>query len=405
MKTYITILMFISILSLSSLRAQENSTESSIEDIQLTAKDSMVVSSWIVGIGWNIVDDSGDAFNDFYTVKDQWNAVAFPSRISAGRYFRSGIGLEAIATYNKYKQGNIIDGAVNQEDIDYFAIDSRISYDLNKIFGQTGFFDPYVGGGIGYTDANNTPRGTYNAVIGFRAWFSDRWGIDLSSSGKWSFGNEATNHIQHGIGVIYQFDIEKDLTKKGREKLALIQAMEAEQQRVQDSINEAMAAEAAAAALAEKLAKEKEAARLAALKEAEEQAAKQRLIDLQDRINALGNVYFAFDSSYLSKDAKSLLDKLAIILKEYPDVDFQIASHTDSRGRSEYNLWLSERRANRTVEYLVTAGIAAGRLEGVGYGETQLTNKCSDGVRCTEAEHKENRRSQFEIKIMSDTTN
>ncbi len=399
MKTYIRIFILVVLLGMSNINAQDTSIESQLDELKLTSKDSMVVSSWIVGIGWNIVDDSGDAFRDFTTIKDQWNAVAFPSRISAGRYFRSGIGLEAIATYNKYKRGNIIDGEVNPEDINYFAIDSRISYDLNKIFGQTGWFDPYVGGGIGYTDASNTPRGTYNAVIGFRAWFSDRWGIDLNSSGKWSFGNEATNHIQHGVGVIYQFDIEKDLNKKGREKLALIKALEEEQQRVNDSINEARAAEAAAAALAERLAREKEAARLAAQKEAEELAAKQRLIDLQDRINALGNVYFAFDSSYLNKDAKSLLDKLADIMKEYSDVSFEIASHTDSRGKSEYNLWLSERRAKRTVDYLVESGIAMDRLEGVGYGETQLTNNCADGIMCTEAQHKENRRSQFEIKV------
>ena len=103
-----------------------------------------------------------------------------------------------------------------------------------------------MGVGVGYTYANDLSRGTYNAVIGFRTWFSDRWGLDFSSSGKWSFGNEASNHVQNAVGVVYQFNIEKELTKKGLKKLALIKAMDEEAKRVTDSINAALEAEAAA---------------------------------------------------------------------------------------------------------------------------------------------------------------
>ena len=198
------------------------------DSLQIASKDSVVQSSWMVGIGYNFIDDSVDGFNDFTTIKDQWNTVAFPSRISIGRYFKSGLGLEAIGTYNNYKKGNIIDGIVNPEDISYYGLDTRISYDLNKLIGETAWFDPYIGIGLGYADANNTTRGTYNAVIGFRTWFSDQWGLDLSSSGKWSFGNEASNHIQHAAGIVYQFGIEKGLSKKGLEKLAMIEALEKE---------------------------------------------------------------------------------------------------------------------------------------------------------------------------------
>ncbi len=207
------------------------------DTIVLSPKDSLVQSSWMVGVGWNFIDDSGDAFNDFTTIKDQWNGVAFPSRINIGKYFKNGLGIEAIASYNRYKEGNIIDGVILPEFKDYFSIDSRLSYDLNKLVGHTAWFDPYVGVGIGYADANDVPRGTYNAIIGFRTWFSDRWGLDFSSSGKWSFGNEASNHIQHAVGVVYQFNIEKGLTKKGEEKVALLKKMEEEAQRVQDSLS------------------------------------------------------------------------------------------------------------------------------------------------------------------------
>src|SRR5690606_13415914 len=111
--------------------------------------------------------------NDFTTMKDQWNIVPYPSRINIGRYFRNGLGLEAIAAYNRYKEGYKVDGQINPEVKDYFSMDARLSYDLNKLVGETGWFDPYVGAGVGYTDANDVGRGTYNAVFGFRTWFSD----------------------------------------------------------------------------------------------------------------------------------------------------------------------------------------------------------------------------------------
>ncbi len=304
--------------------------------------------------------------------------------------------MEAIASYNRYKRGNIIDGVILPEFKNYFSIDSRLSYDLNKLVGQTAWFDPYVGVGIGYSDANDVPRGTYNAIIGFRTWFSDRWGLDFSSSGKWSFGNEASNHIQHAVGVVYQFNIKKGLTKKGEEKVALMEEMEKEAQRIQDSLSYVkLMEEEAAAALAERLAKEKEEALLAA------QQKNKNLIDIRDmlqrQLDSLGAVYFDFDSSYLNAPSKRTLDGVAVLMKEHPEQTFEIHAHTDSRGPDNYNLWLSDRRAQSTLEYLVEKGISANRLEAFGHGESQLLNDCKDGVNCAEEQHKLNRRSEATV--------
>ncbi len=409
MKSYLTGAMAILLLGTTSLYAQEEiqltQQEQLVldqqEELQLTAKDSMVVSSWMVGLGWNFINDSGNRLNNITTTKNMYNAVAFPSRISLGRYFRSGIGLEAIASYNNYKEGNIIDGVVNPEDKPYFGFDTRFSYDLNKIVGQTGWFDPYVGVGVGYTYANDLSRGTYNGVIGFRTWFSDRWGLDFSSSGKWSFGNEASNHIQHAVGVVYQFNIEKDLTKKGLEKLALINAMEEEAKRVSDSINRALEAEAATAALAERLAREKEEARLAA-----EERARQEARDLQqqkmDELSNLSKVFFRFDSSYLTVSDQGILDELVAFMNKYPDVIIEVKGHADSRGKADYNQWLSQRRADSAVKYIVSAGIDSDRIYGKGYGETQISNGCTDGVRCTSEEHKQNRITEYSMVEVSE---
>ena len=74
-----------------------------------------------------------------------------------------------------------------------------------------------------------------------------------------------------------------------------------------------------------------------------------------------------------------------------------VRSHTDSRGNDAYNMALSDRRVKSTIKWLVEQGISADRLTGRGYGESQLQNKCSNGVPCSIAEHQLNRRSEFII--------
>ena len=94
-----------------------------------------------------------------------------------------------------------------------------------------------------------------------------------------------------------------------------------------------------------------------------------------------------------------ILDKLTLILQENPTVTLKIGSHTDSRGAGKYNMWLSEKRMQRTITYLVEQkGIDRARLEGEAFGETRLVNECKDHIRCSEEKHRQNRRSAFEIK-------
>ena len=368
------------------------------DELQITAKDSIVQSSWIFGVGLNAVDDSGNVFDGIFNVGEEWNIVPFPSRLSIGRYFKSGLGLEAIGTYNQYKEGNIIDGEINLEDISYFGIDGRVTYDINKIIGETGWFDPYVGVGAGYTDANNKGRGTYNAIVGFRTWFSDRWGLDFSSTGKWAMsqGEGATNHIQHAAGIVYQFGIEKGLSQRGEEKLELLAAIEKEKQRQTDSINEVNRLKDEAL-LAERLKKQQEADALAAAEKAKVDAINKRKTEIKSRIENLGNVYFGLNSSVVNYSSKKVLDSLVQVLEEIPTLTLKITSHTDSRGTSKYNDWLSQRRVDKTKDYLLSKGVPAEKLTTEAYGETMLLNECDDNTYCPEDKHAVNRRSEFVI--------
>tara|TARA_R110002153_G_scaffold36644_8_gene108156 strand:- start:2125 stop:3306 length:1182 start_codon:yes stop_codon:yes gene_type:complete len=368
------------------------------DELQITAKDSIVQSSWIFGVGLNAVDDSGNVFDGIFNVGQEWNIVPYPSRVSIGRYFKSGLGLEAIGTYNQYKEGNIIDAKVITENVSYFGFDGRITYDINKIIGQTGWFDPYVGVGAGYTDANNLGRGTYNAVVGFRTWFSDRWGLDFSSTGKWAMSQSegATNHIQHAAGVVYQFGIEKGLSKRGEEKLELLAAIEKEKQRQNDSINEVNRLKDEAL-LAERLKKQQEEDALAAAEKAKVDAINKRKSEIKSRIENLGNVYFGLNSSVVSTSSKKVLDSLAQVLEEIPTLKLKITSHTDSRGSSKYNDWLSQRRVDKTKAYMISKGVSEDKLTTEAYGESMLLNECDDNTYCPEEKHAVNRRSEFVI--------
>lgn len=118
--------------------------------------------------------------------------------------------------------------------------------------------------------------------------------------------------------------------------------------------------------------------------------------DLFKRLN-LKPIYFDFDKSNIRKDASIELMKVIEVMKEYPSMKIDVRSHTDSRGNDEYNRVLSDRRVKATIKWMIEQGINPSRLTGKGYGETQLLNNCSNGVRCTDEQHQENRRSEFII--------
>lgn len=109
-------------------------------------------------------------------------------------------------------------------------------------------------------------------------------------------------------------------------------------------------------------------------------------------------IYFDYDKSNIRPDAEIELAKILAALEEYPTLKIHIESHTDSRGKDSYNLKLSEQRAQSTLQWLLSKGVARNRLSAKGYGETQLINKCSNNVPCSEEEHQLNRRSMFLIK-------
>lgn len=109
-------------------------------------------------------------------------------------------------------------------------------------------------------------------------------------------------------------------------------------------------------------------------------------------------IFYEFGSARLTAASKTVIDeKLLSLMQQKKNIKVELASHTDSRGGASANQDLSQRRAQSVVDYLVSKGIVRGRLIAKGYGETRLTNRCKDGVDCSEAEHQANRRTEFRV--------
>jgi outer membrane protein OmpA-like peptidoglycan-associated protein/tetratricopeptide (TPR) repeat protein len=118
------------------------------------------------------------------------------------------------------------------------------------------------------------------------------------------------------------------------------------------------------------------------------------VIIVEDKV-VLNPIYFEFDKSNITEQGAFELDKLVAVMSKYPEMVIIAESHTDSRGPASYNERLSDRRAKSTVQYVISKGIDASRISGVGKGENEPKIDC--GSKCTEEEYQTNRRSEFII--------
>ncbi len=109
------------------------------------------------------------------------------------------------------------------------------------------------------------------------------------------------------------------------------------------------------------------------------------------------NIYYDYDKATLRPESKVVLDSLVLFFTQNKAIDIEIGSHTDSRGSDEYNLKLSQARAQSVVDYLIEKGIKKERLIARGFGETRPVNGCVNNVKCTEEEHQKNRRTTFRV--------
>ena len=112
-----------------------------------------------------------------------------------------------------------------------------------------------------------------------------------------------------------------------------------------------------------------------------------------DQLNAkgvLGDVFFAYDSTELSPEARATIQKNSDYMKRWASTKVMVEGHADSRGTNEYNLALGERRADVTRDYLVSLGLPTDRITIVSKGEEEPA--CSEE---NESCWQRNRRGKF----------
>jgi len=155
---------------------------------------------------------------------------------------------------------------------------------------------------------------------------------------------------------------------KTLEEEKLAEAQKAEEERLAREKAEAEKI-AAQKAEEERLAKEKaEAEKVAAQKAKEERLARDKTI--LDTF-ALTKVEFKYNSMQLTTKSKKLLNRVASVMKENSNYHYNIQGHTDNRGKDEYNLKLSAKRAEKVKEYLVSKGVDSTILTTEGLGSLQ----------------------------------
>ena len=121
-----------------------------------------------------------------------------------------------------------------------------------------------------------------------------------------------------------------------------------------------------------------------------------------DKAIVMENIYYDLDEDYIRADAAVELDKLVAILEDNPEIKIELSSHTDSRQTADYNMDLSNRRAQSATTYIIEAGIDPERITAKGYGESQLIISDEEinslqTIEEQEAAHQINRRTEFKI--------
>ncbi|MEY3238160.1 MAG: hypothetical protein RI883_2261 [Bacteroidota bacterium] len=166
--------------------------------------------SWMFGVGWNVVDDNGQAFSNLFDVKGSWNYLPYPTRISIDKYLKKGWSLEGMVAYNKYTSSKLINDTTGLSGI-FVSGDFHVKYSFYRFFSPTKWFDPYlsVGLGVTYREVMSSPIApTCNIALGANFWFSKSWGLQVQTMGKLGLVTDIyvsnTDYLQHTVGVVYR---------------------------------------------------------------------------------------------------------------------------------------------------------------------------------------------------------
>ncbi|OBQ55580.1 hypothetical protein JJL45_07075 [Tamlana sp. s12] len=176
-------------------------------------------NNWSFGIGLNIVDDSGNAINHLFDIKENrrynW-AFENPITLSVEYYWHSNISFFSTTSFNQFKSGKSIDGTVvgPENQPNFFAVDIGSKYSFRK-FIKSKVFDFYAGASLGYTtigdytnDVTGLPvdpknRFTINPTAGLNIWMTKNIALNMSGSAKFTYTPDTSHYLQYNLGLVY----------------------------------------------------------------------------------------------------------------------------------------------------------------------------------------------------------
>ena len=382
---------------------------------------------WAINIGVNGVDITAPDpstkifFKDWAGVDfDDNNAIPTISRIAVSRYLNNGFSLEFAASVNKvekgygYKEG---DALINDA---YLGLDGSLLYSLRALFGKdSGWFDPYLLAGGGYSWFDWEGAGNLNAGGGVNFWFNENIALNLQSQYKHVFDDvDLHPYFQTSAGIKIQFggtdtdgdgvfddedacpqefglealqgcpDRDGDGIRDGDDRCPDVPGVaeyngcpaDKDGDGVYDKDDECPEVKGPAANNGcpwpdtdgdGVLDKDDDCPEVPGV--VENNGCPRVIIteEAQAQLNEYAkSIYFDTAKSTFKPGVPEKLDMIVGIMNEYPDANFTIAGHTDSQGSETYNQGLSERRANAVMSYLIEKGISSSRLTAVGYGES-----------------------------------
>lgn len=176
-------------------------------------KRSTTRSPWIIGLGWNVIDDDGKPFDKLFDANNSWHVVPYPSKLSCEKVFIQGWSIEAAANYNQMKSGKTVNNDVVKSTQTFISFDINGKFSFSEFMKNKIFFDPYLLHGFGYTyrgvgKLSHAP--TANIGLGFNCWvYDDMIGIRVQSQAKFAiaspFITSSGNYLQHSLGIVYKF--------------------------------------------------------------------------------------------------------------------------------------------------------------------------------------------------------
>ena len=405
---------------------------------------------WVISIGVNAVDfyptnikgmtsESGNEtqwFDQFFNVSDHYNYIKAPSKLSVGKYLNESFNIELAASINQIdKIGNL----KLEESISYFAVDLNFNYDLNKIIGNTAWFDPYFILGSGYNSIGTEKSLTLNTGIGTKLWFSKNVGIKLQTAYKHFLNEDSYRNLQHSVSVVLKFggyDEDNDGVYDKVDKCPTIFGLaefngcpDSDEDGIQDSddacptvfgiealngcpdsdgdgvIDSLDACKNRPGPISNKGCPELDSDGDGVIDKLDKCKFESGPIsnngcpdikkDLEAKLSELANsILFISGSDIFYSKYETELNQIANLMKKHNNLKFQIQGHTDDIGDEESNLKLSLKRVNRILNYLVSKDINQFNLNIQGLGESMPidTNETPEG-------RAKNRR--VEIKILN----